>query len=526
MIHKRAPTLKVSKHFIGWGMLQIQRGYGVVSRSSHDPSSTTGAASSGRQALAATGYWLLWVLCAGAYWRTTSPAVADAVWIAPLLLWLTVFKVAPVPSIAGRLQPLATILATVAFVSLFLACFDWWSYIADAFRFPLNGLKVSIWSVIVKYAAAAIVVSLFLVGALIGTLRAPARRVVCCVIAAALLWVHCQFLLHPVPWRGIGTQHMLRLYEALVPGVIFYGVSSAASLLGPLAVASIRRHMPSLLADYWAGKTSPWALAAIYVLGLTGMCRLIGWSQGFVGHSANEAALAARFCFAWPVALGLIYAVTVPLWRSVQRPLHSHTNWSRDVRGVVFAVSAVIGAFTIVVVAPGLGYLLPMVAEHALHSDWRVEIVHDPAALSLRGDINYGLADALQASIKEHPELKSLHLYSEGGLLTEAVDTAQIVRRYGLNTYVMRECASACTLIFAAGQQRILAKGGKLGFHAPRGGTSFSDTSRSENSEAKLFAEYGIDAEFTRKTTLVPAEEVWYPTIEELRKAHVITAIE
>jgi hypothetical protein len=83
-------------------MLQIQRKHGVVSRSSHDPASTTGTVASGRQAWAATGYWLLWVLCAGAYWRSTSLAVADAAWIAPLLLWLTVFKVAPVRSIPGR----------------------------------------------------------------------------------------------------------------------------------------------------------------------------------------------------------------------------------------------------------------------------------------------------------------------------------------------------------------------------------------------------------------------------------------
>jgi hypothetical protein len=503
-------------------LVRIERLLGDVADASHEPRFTSAA--SARRAWVTTGYWLLWVLCAGLYWQCNSSAAADAVWITPVVLWMTVFRVAPIPSVTGRLRHLSTVLAIGTFACMFLVCFRWWLDIAYAFRFSLDVLRVNDWSLLINHSAAALVVSLFLVTPLLTTLGARGSRPVCSMITAALLWNQCRFLLHPTHWGYNGIAHIVLLSESIAPPAVLYGVCWAAAVFGPGAFASIRRNTPRAVADYWAGRTPPWLPAAGYVLGLAGICALLGWEYG--PASLSEVERDARFCFAWPSAVGLLYAVSVPLWHSVQRLPKSRAKSSRWVRTVVSAVAGVIGTITIFVVSPALGFVLPLVAEHALHSDWRVEILDDPAAVGVRGDIGYGLADALEEAIKKHPNLKTLHLYSYGGLTSEAVAAAEIVHQHGLDTYVMRECASACTLIFAAGRKRVLAHGGKLGFHASRGATSFDDASGQEKWEAERLADYGVDTDFIRKANRVPNEQIWYPTVQELQKARVVTATE
>ena len=45
---------------------------------------------------------------------------------------------------------------------------------------------------------------------------------------------------------------------------------------------------------------------------------------------------------------------------------------------------------------------------------------------------------------------------------------AELLRKRKLNTHVMDECSSACTLAFLAGEVRTISRKGALGFHASR----------------------------------------------------------
>ena len=82
----------------------------------------------------------------------------------------------------------------------------------------------------------------------------------------------------------------------------------------------------------------------------------------------------------------------------------------------------------------------------------------DSVEISISGSIAPGDADLLKARIKEANDagklVTSLRLNSEGGNLVESVRLADAVRFAKMSTNVGQSatCASACFLIFAAGE--------------------------------------------------------------------------
>lgn len=61
-------------------------------------------------------------------------------------------------------------------------------------------------------------------------------------------------------------------------------------------------------------------------------------------------------------------------------------------------------------------------------------------------------------------------LDSPGGLVEEALPIAEEIRRRGLNTFIYgnRSCASACALLFLAGQTKYAIRGAEIGLHSAR----------------------------------------------------------
>jgi ATP-dependent protease ClpP protease subunit len=92
--------------------------------------------------------------------------------------------------------------------------------------------------------------------------------------------------------------------------------------------------------------------------------------------------------------------------------------------------------------------------------------------ISISGNIAPGVIDALRASIKAANDagklVTSLRLNSEGGSLLEAVRVADWVRSAKISTNVGQGaiCASACFLIFAAGETKYANISARIGVHA------------------------------------------------------------
>jgi hypothetical protein len=119
-----------------------------------------------------------------------------------------------------------------------------------------------------------------------------------------------------------------------------------------------------------------------------------------------------------------------------------------------------------------------------------------------------------------------LHLNSNGGKLDEADRIAAKVAKRKLVTYVSDECVSACTHIFLAGRERWIGDRGKLGFHRPyySGLVDFNRFAITSQEE-KYLRSFDIPENFVAKVLSTPGSSMWYPSAEDLARAHVISGV-
>lgn len=286
---------------------------------------------------------------------------------------------------------------------------------------------------------------------------------------------------------------------------------------GPLGV--LRRHYNgdySLARSYW-GNT---LLITLFAPTL-GFVLLPLLSQNLPARYASTGALfitaLGLFLWTWAVA---------GTWASADKHVSrgGKPGWASAAKlAIVFGV---LRTFT------ELGQTLPSLSEH-----WHVAIGEQPGAalrlelradgksLLLAGGINDGGADQLARALDLAPAVATVVLESDGGWIREGVRMAEIIRTRGLHTYVETSCSSACTLAFLAGRDRAAAPTARIGFHSPHG---VGATEPSENVAAvaqleQLYRQAGLPEWMLRKIADTPSDRMWYPTVEELLTAGVLT---
>lgn len=155
--------------------------------------------------------------------------------------------------------------------------------------------------------------------------------------------------------------------------------------------------------------------------------------------------------------------------------------------------------------------------------------IDDPDAIELR------------TFLFEHPEITLLELNAEGGIVTAALDMAAVLVDFEIDTVVTGRCDSACALVFVAGANRTLEKGGRLGFHSAswsgdnlknyyekaresRGWVDefafaswvYEEAIRDFNKYLEYMISRGIDVQFIIREAYVNSDDMWYPSREEL----------
>ena len=127
--------------------------------------------------------------------------------------------------------------------------------------------------------------------------------------------------------------------------------------------------------------------------------------------------------------------------------------------------------------------------------------------------------------MKDYPSIELVHLNLDyGGLVSEANKLSDIVKNKKLSTVVSDECVSACTLVFLAGEQRILKKYARLGFH------SFSSPRMTNDphfisSSKQYYTRLGLDDDFVEKIFSTDPSDMWYPATEMLIKENLVTKV-
>lgn len=152
----------------------------------------------------------------------------------------------------------------------------------------------------------------------------------------------------------------------------------------------------------------------------------------------------------------------------------------------------------------------------------------DRKTLTFLGTIALGSTKSLYAIISATPSIETLALTSEGGNIYEARGLAKIAYEFDLNTVVIADCSSACTVAFIGGVSRRLAPGARLGFHQYRIDVAyyvpFANPKFHETHDLELFRQAGVEDWFLIKMFRKPPDEMWYPAEVELRNSGVLVS--
>jgi hypothetical protein len=149
-------------------------------------------------------------------------------------------------------------------------------------------------------------------------------------------------------------------------------------------------------------------------------------------------------------------------------------------------------------------------------------------AVQLRGLIGPGdasrLRDLVSAAAQAGRPVPSLSLDSLGGTFGPSAELADVVKTFGLTTYVEdgAVCASACFLVFAAGKQKFATYGGRIGVHAAK--DPAGDASRAAAGTEMLrrvLAVLGVPPSITKKMAETPNEKMVWLSVPELRSMGV-----
>jgi hypothetical protein len=269
-----------------------------------------------------------------------------------------------------------------------------------------------------------------------------------------------------------------------------------------------RDHAGLAVAAYVAALAILWA--AIF-LRLQNFWTLTSSAIGSAGFAL--AFLLPFFCFS---------LVLIGTWQSLRRVKKGSSAFRRNVAELAqFGVlaTAVLTVLWATFDVPKSFRAISNARELLREPQWGVHA--DGYALRVTGPIDAGLFPAVEKALAD-TAVRIVVLDSPGGDIGEAMRVAAMVRLRHLSTGVSRRCSSACTIIFAAGTDRILLPSGKLGFHGCRDALEYFPCRNS--AEENLLVTYGVDRAFAHKALGIAPESIWFPTPLELSAAHVITS--
>jgi hypothetical protein len=150
-----------------------------------------------------------------------------------------------------------------------------------------------------------------------------------------------------------------------------------------------------------------------------------------------------------------------------------------------------------------------------------IRILPGGNVVEISGSFSPAVPLNLEMALLQAPRVRTVRFESPGGQIQSAMVVAGMIRDRGLDTYVGRLCASACTLAFLGGRHRFLAPDARLGFHQASAPGVAPDRLNPQLRQA--YAGSGVPSEFIDHVLLTPPSSVWFPDRSELRDAGFIT---
>lgn len=284
----------------------------------------------------------------------------------------------------------------------------------------------------------------------------------------------------------------------------------------------------SYVLRHWRGDlTLPVAYWVNVVLIGVALVTIIGALAGLLDSSISIWTMFTALIAFW----SLVYAVTtwqlVGAWRSAgkHRLRGGSSGWAVAARVMlVFGiVQSLYVGYTQAV--PQVTEVVKIASGNDPAGKWQIRVIRNASEVEVSGGIGFGLANELRRVLEAHPTVKILHLNSDGGRIGEARRIRDLIENRGLFTYTATRCVSACVVAFIAGRERLIASGGRLGFHTYAfPGLSSEDFATEMAADRSDFVRRGVDKEFAT-TAFRNSNEMWYPPHKELIAAGVVSRI-
>lgn len=167
------------------------------------------------------------------------------------------------------------------------------------------------------------------------------------------------------------------------------------------------------------------------------------------------------------------------------------------------------------------------------------------------GEIAYEDVGVLRSILQRNGErIETLRLTSDGGYIEAAYEMADIIVDFALDTEVQGECSSACAVLFLAGEERTLLRGGRIGLHPSNWSVDslrgyyqdlqpdygwedefafaewvYREGQRDANRMTEFMVRRGVTAEFALDVVNRGIGTIWYPTRAEMQAAGMLTAL-
>jgi hypothetical protein len=152
---------------------------------------------------------------------------------------------------------------------------------------------------------------------------------------------------------------------------------------------------------------------------------------------------------------------------------------------------------------------------------YQLRLSDNGSVLEFSGSFSWALPQSFQAVLAGAPNVRMIRFESPGGHIQPAIQIAMLIHERGLDTYVGRFCASACTIAFLGGRQRWLGPGARLGFHQASA-PGFPPELVNGYLRA-AYENFRVPPGFIARVLSTPASDLWFPTQPELHAVHYTT---
>lgn len=285
---------------------------------------------------------------------------------------------------------------------------------------------------------------------------------------------------------------------------------------------------PSYFVRHWRGELS--LPLSYWINGWIATIAIIVAAEFATAFQPVDGTVAAAvvLSFTWASIIAATVWQVVGTWRSAGK--HTSRGGTRFWAGAARLMIAITVVQTVpTIVKQGIPQVYeywrialgdPGIGAHELH------VLRGGTELEFDGGLTFGVTDEIKTVLDANPAIRAIHLNSGGGRVVEARKLRDLIRQRGLVTYVATRCASACTIAYMGGVQRFISREGELGFHRGRSpGATESDLDATNAEDRQALIVMGVAAWFADHAYSTPADSMWWPTADELKRANVITGI-